>query len=489
MLFNSLEFIAFFSIFLLLYWNLFSKNIEKRNIYILLSSYIFYGFWDWRFLVLICISTLVDYFAGLKIAECKRSLSKKKWLFLSLFVNLGLLAVFKYYNFFIESWVNLLRTFGYESSPSTLYIILPVGISFYTFQSLSYTLDIYKGQLQPTRNIVTFAGFVSFFPQLVAGPIERASKLLPQFATIKTYNPNGTSRGLELIIWGLFKKVVIADNVGKVVDYVFADINAFPAPIILLAIVFFSIQIYCDFSGYSDIAIGTARMMGFRLSRNFRLPYIAQSLSDFWRRWHISLSSWFRDYLYIVMGGNRGSAAKKYLNILVTFLASGLWHGANFTFVIWGGVHGIFLVIEDYLNKFRINSESGIVRFFRLVRTYAIVTLLWGLFRIESHEDILPALNKIFTFNYLDFVLNIASFGQGNNLLGVPWITSFHFLILMLCSTFCAGLIEYNTISRTKLYQDFYECRFTRDVFRLGILSITLILWGTEASDFIYFQF
>lgn len=333
MVFNSTTFLIFFILFFFTYWVINNRfNIAARNLFIIISSYIFYGWWDWRFLSLIAFSTIIDFSIGYLLSKNKSDLYRKGLLIISIIVNLGLLAFFKYFNFFIESLNELLMSFSMQVNITTLKIILPVGISFYTFQTLSYTIDVYKKRLEPTTDILSFFAFVSFFPQLVAGPIERASHLLKQFQVKKLFNYDLCIAGLRLVLWGFFKKIVIADNFGILADTIFNQDASIPGVSVIAGTLFFALQIYTDFSGYSDIAIGISKMLGFDLMVNFKTPYFATSFSDFWSRWHISLSTWFRDYVYIPLGGNRKGKLKTQLNLLITFLLSGLWHGANVTF-------------------------------------------------------------------------------------------------------------------------------------------------------------
>lgn len=333
MLFNSLDFAIFFPIVFVLYWLVASKK-NPRNILLLVSSYVFYGWWDWRFLFLIAISSLVDYLVGKQLFKTENLSRRKLLLWISLSVNLGFLIYFKYANFFIESFVDAFSLFGKELEISTLNIILPVGISFYTFQTLSYTLDIYRKKLKPSEDALAFFTFVAFFPQLVAGPIERASHLLPQFYKTYKFNYDQVRSGLLLVAFGLFKKMVIADRVSVLANEVFNNTGVYNGYEVIVGTVFFAFQIYCDFSGYSDIAIGLSRAMGFDLMKNFDSPYLSKSITEFWRRWHISLSTWFRDYVYISMGGNRVGKSRMYFNLFFVFVVSGLWHGAAITFVI-----------------------------------------------------------------------------------------------------------------------------------------------------------
>ena len=339
MLFNSPEFLLFLPIVFGLYWFVVQRNLKAQNMLLVIASYVFYGWWDWRFLGLIAFSTLVDYLVGLQIEGAQEKRAKKAWLGVSLLVNLGLLCYFKYSNFFIDSWVDAWASAGVTMHVSSLKVILPVGISFYTFQTLSYSIDIYRGNLKPTRSFINFAAFVSFFPQLVAGPIERASRLLPQIENKRVFKYEEGVAGLRLILWGMFKKVVVADTCAIYANDIFANYTEYSGPTLMLGAVYFAFQIYGDFSGYSDIAIGTAKLFGIQLMTNFKTPYFSRDIAEFWRRWHISLSTWFRDYLYIPLGGSRVGKWKSVRNVFIIFLVSGFWHGANWTFIVWGGIH------------------------------------------------------------------------------------------------------------------------------------------------------
>ena len=409
MLFNSLEFLLFLPTVFAAYWilNLWTnrpRGLQAQNLLLLIASYVFYGWWDWRFLSLIASSTLVDFAVGIQIAKANdgeipadaddavRSLTAKRWLGVSLGVNLGLLGYFKYANFFIENWIEAWSAIGVHMDPWTLKVILPVGISFYTFQTLSYSIDIYRRRLEPTKNLIEFAAFVSFFPQLVAGPIERASALLPQIASRRKFEYEEGVYGLRLILWGMFKKVVVADTCAIYVNDVFANYTEYSGPTLMMGAVFFAFQIYGDFSGYSDIAIGTARLFGIRLMTNFKTPYFSRDIAEFWRRWHISLSTWFRDYLYIPLGGSRVGKWKAVRNTFVIFLVSGFWHGANWTFIVWGLIHCLLFLPLLLTGRNRRNT-SEIQRFpsFRelagIVWTFAAVTIAWVFFRAESLEN------------------------------------------------------------------------------------------------------
>ena len=407
MLFNSIEFIFFLPTVFSLYWFVFQKNLKVQNFFLLIISYIFYGWWDWRFLSLIFLSTLVDYFVGLKIYNYQKKEIKKIYLWISILFNIGLLGTFKYFNFFIEQWIGLLSIVGYEyNSTWTLNVILPVGISFYTFQTMSYSLDIYYGKLKPTKDFISFASFVSFFPQLVAGPIERASNLLPQILNNRVFKYDQAINGLRLILWGMFKKVVIADTLAIHVDKIFKDYASYDGSILLLGLIYFSFQIYCDFSGYSDIAIGVSKLLGFELMTNFNFPYFSRNIGEFWRRWHISLSTWFRDYLYIPLGGSQKGIWQSLRNIFIIFIISGFWHGANWTFIMWGLTHAL-LYIPLFLSTNNRQYTVGIVaenRYFPTIKelyqmgvTFFSVMITWVFFRSETIFDSFQYLHQIIT--------------------------------------------------------------------------------------------
>lgn len=392
MLFNSITYAIFFPIVFFLYWFVFAKSLKHQNLLLLVASYIFYGWWDWKFLSLIVISTVADYFIAILISSTQNKRRKKYILSASLTINLGILAFFKYYNFFISNLVSALSTFGIQAHLHTLNIILPVGISFYTFQTLSYTIDVYYGKIKASKSLIDFATFVAFFPQLVAGPIERAGNLLPQFSIQRTFNYTKAVDGLRQILWGLFKKIVIADNCAEYANLIFDNSSKFSGSTLLLGAIFFSIQIYGDFSGYSDIAIGSARLLGFNLMKNFATPYFSRNISEFWKRWHISLSTWFRDYLYIPLGGDRKGLTNKFRNIFIVFILSGLWHGANLTFILWGAIHGfyylIYLIFSKSPDNVAIVAEGkilpGLKESFQILSTFFITVLSWIIFRATS---------------------------------------------------------------------------------------------------------
>lgn len=391
MLFNSIEFAAFLPLVFLLYWFVFNRNLKLQNLFIVAVSYLFYGWWDWRFLVLIAFTSFCSWGSGLLIRKSRENRRKAKWINgINIAINIGILGVFKYYDFFATSFAKLFL--GGCTDGILLNLILPVGISFYTFQALSYSIDVYRGKLEPTRDIVQFFAFVSFFPQLVAGPIERATNLLPQFDKPRTFNYEQAVDGLRQILWGLFKKIAVADTCAVYVNSVFGSYQDQSGITLLLAAVLFTFQIYGDFSGYSDIAIGTAKLFGIQLMRNFNNPYFSRDIAEFWRRWHISLTTWFRDYIYIPLGGSRVPKAKVIRNTFVIFLVSGLWHGANWTFVVWGAYHAFLFLPLILLGKNRkytnIVAEGRwlptIKEFGQMLLTFALVVIGWIIFRADN---------------------------------------------------------------------------------------------------------
>lgn len=448
MVFNSAIFALFLPVVFVLYWFAFQGSIRLRNAFLIAASYVFYGWWDVRFLALIALSSIVDYVAGRFI--CRHP---KLALAMSLTVNLGALAFFKYAGFFVSSFVAAFSSIGIDLHIGTLSIILPVGISFYTFQTLSYTIDIYRGKMQPTKDVFAFFAYVSFFPQLVAGPIERASTFLPQFLTKRTFQYDDAVNGMRQIVWGLFKKMVVADGCASVVDPIFADHGAHSGSTLFIGAVLFGIQIYGDFSGYSDIAIGVARLFGFNLMRNFANPYFAVDIRDFWQRWHISLSTWFRDYVYIPLGGNRGSATRTSLNVLIVFLLSGLWHGANWTFVIWGFYHAVL-----FLPRFRYGA----------LPTFLMVSLGWIFFRSASVSDAMGYIQVMST-----------------DLVSLP---STMVIIPVLLSLLLMG-IEWMRRSRNHALElSDVKSRSVRWFIYLALI-LAIALLASPAQPFIYFQF
>jgi len=392
MLFNSFEFAIFLPIVFFIYWAIgyarFNERLKLRlqNAFVVLASYVFYGWWDWRFLLLIAFTSFCSWGSGLLIAKSPTPKAAKAWTAANIVINLAILAVFKYYNFFISEFGQL---FGVSTDSLLLKIILPVGISFYTFQALSYSIDVYRKKIEPTKDIVAFFAYVAFFPQLVAGPIERATNLLPQFQTNRKFNYDQAVDGMRQILWGLFKKMVVADNCATYVDQVWATYDTQTGSTLLLAAILFAIQIYGDFSGYSDIAIGTAKLFGIKLMRNFNNPYFSRDIAEFWRRWHISLTSWFRDYVYIPLGGSRVGKWKIVRNTFVIFLLSGFWHGANWTFIAWGAFHALLFLPLILLGKNRryTKEDADWHDWPKMLLTFVLATIGWIIFRAPSIGD------------------------------------------------------------------------------------------------------
>ncbi|MEJ6760316.1 MAG: MBOAT family O-acyltransferase [Schleiferiaceae bacterium] len=395
MLFNSLTFFCFLPIVFVLYWSV-RTNLRVQNIFLLFASYVFYGWWDVRFLTLIIASTAVDFILGKIMDTASSSVKRKLLISASMIFNLGLLGVFKYYNFFIENFVVLSDRMGLSTNLVLLKIILPVGISFYTFQTMSYTIDIYRKKLKHTSDFIAFAAFVGYFPQLVAGPIERAAHLLPQLGEIRVFNSTNAANGLRQALWGFFKKVVIADAVAPLVDLAFSNPESYSSLALILGAVLFSIQIYCDFSGYSDIAIGISKLFGIELKQNFRTPYFSRDIGEFWRRWHISLSTWFRDYIYIPLGGSKGSTALKIRNTFAIFLVSGFWHGANWTFIFWGLINAIlFLPLMLSKGNRKHLDHATLKDTHKIIWTFTLTTLAWIFFRADSLSEAMDYLQQI----------------------------------------------------------------------------------------------
>lgn len=473
MLFNSLEFLLFLPIVFCLYWFVF-KEIKSQNVLLLVASYVFYGWWDWRFLCLICFSSILDFLIAKRMSSTEGKNKRKQLLILSLIFNLGVLFYFKYCNFFIDSFVEAFTFFGHHFKAEQLSIILPVGISFYTFQTLSYTIDVYRKQLKPTKDFVAFFAFVSFFPQLVAGPIERASNLLPQFFSSRVFNNKIAVSGVKLIIWGMFKKVVVADNSGILVDIIYANYETQNQLALVIGAVLFSFQIYCDFSGYSDIAIGTARLFGFDLMTNFKFPYFSRDIAEFWRRWHISLSTWFRDYVYIPLGGSR---VHKIRNVFVVFLVSGFWHGANWTFIFWGLLHALLFIPLFVTGKYLKNKNVGTKSVLNLgfiaktLLTFLLVTLFWIFFRADSISDAFLYVTNLFI---------------NDNTANVLFSTNKYILILLV-SLFNILLLVLFEVSFYK--KDKVEVLLNKKGLLLLIVLITFFGAFKNHADFIYFQF
>ena len=513
MLFNSITFLIFLPVVFLLYWFVFQKNLKLQNAFLLLASYVFYGWWDWRFLGLIIASSAVDYWCGLKmsvdsdqssVSDTQTSLfsssdiahptssnasvfglrssvlntfsGHKLYLTISLIFNLGTLAFFKYFNFFIDSASDFISLLGFQPHISTLNLILPVGISFYTFQTLSYSIDVYRGNLKPTKDPIAFFTFVAFFPQLVAGPIERASNLLPQFFKKREFEYQQGSDGMKLILWGLFKKMVIADNCALVVNPIFENFQTASGIELILGAILFAFQIYGDFSGYSDIAIGVAKLFGFNLMTNFRTPYFSRDVAEFWRRWHISLSTWFRDYVYIPLGGSRVPKAKAIRNIFIVFLVSGFWHGANWTFIAWGGIHAALFIPIFLIGKNRTHLHEGehmipsLKEVLQMVSTFALVCVTWVFFRADTVGDAWGYLTGLFSnplmpknFAWFRYDIRIALI----LFLGLEWV----------------GRYQFNWLERLQGKWYRYPAYL--------LTGFLIVFWGvfTEAKEFIYFQF
>ncbi|ALJ05263.1 acyltransferase [Pseudalgibacter alginicilyticus] len=482
MLFNSLEFAVFLPIVFLLYWFVPFKKIKHQNILILASCYFFYGWWDWKFLFLIIFSSLLDFYLAKRISKTDKNQHRKWFLRLSIIANISLLGIFKYYDFFIESFSETFKFFGQTIDPQRLHLILPIGISFYTFQTLSYTIDVYNKKLKATNDVIAFCCFVSFFPQLVAGPIERASNLLPQFLKKRKFNYNIAVNGSRQILWGFFKKVVIADNCARYVSLIFNDAHEFSGSTLMLGAVLFAFQIYGDFSGYSDIAIGTAKLFGFEFKQNFAFPYFSQNIAEFWRRWHISLTTWFRDYIYIPLGGSRVSKPKAFRNIFIVFMISGLWHGANWTFIIWAILHFLYYIPTLFFNKRKkqLNKTSkkpiisSIKVGFNILTTFMLVTFAWIFFRADSIKAAFAYINGIFS----------------NSIISLPEFLSEEKLWIILFFIGFQTVIEWKGRFNNHALEHF-EIQFPKYI-RYGFyyaLVMAIFLFGGKQEVFIYFQF
>ena len=479
MLFNSLDFAIFLPIVFILYWFVVNRSLKAQNFLIVCASYLFYGLWDWRFLFLIIFSSLLDFTIGVYLKKVNKVSKRKLLLWISIIVNLGFLGFFKYCNFFIDNFVETFKFFGSEIKPNTLNIILPVGISFYTFQTLSYTIDVYKRKLEPTTDLVSFLAFVSFFPQLVAGPIERATNLLPQFYKKRSFHYSKAVDGCKQILWGLFKKVVIADNCAEFADQIFNNYGDYSALTLLLGAVFFTFQIYGDFSGYSDIAIGTSKLFGFDLKQNFAFPYFSRDIAEFWRRWHISLSTWFRDYLYIPLGGSRGSIWFKIRNTFIIFLVSGFWHGANWTFVVWGFLNALYFLPLLLTNNNRKNLDvaaqnsifPSLREVFQITTTFALTVLAWIFFRSESVKDALL------------FIYNIFS----GHLFKIPELRPIH--VFLLVTLFL--IVEWAQRKQQYGIQTLFASKpkWIKFLFYFVLIISIAVFSHNEEKEFIYFQF
>lgn len=476
MLFNSVDFAVFLPVVFVLYWFVTSRNLKLQNFLILSASYFFYGWWDWRFLALIIFSTIIDYFVGLRLHKEENQVKRKLLLFTSIGVNLGFLGFFKYYNFFLENFIAAFSFFGAEISAGSLNIILPVGISFYTFQTLSYTIDIYRKKIEPTRDLLAFGAFVGFFPQLVAGPIERAANLLPQFYSHRKFSYANAVNGMRQILWGLFKKVVIADNCAEFANTIFNNSSDYSGSTLVMGALFFTFQIYADFSGYSDIAIGTAKLFGFTLMRNFAFPYFSRDIAEFWRRWHISLSTWFRDYVYIPLGGSRGGTGMIVRNTFIIFVVSGFWHGANWTFIFWGALNAVYFLPLILSKRNRVNLEivaknaylPNIKELSSIVITFILTVFAWIFFRAE---------NLAHAFSYLNGIMSASLFT-------IPELKPAFLIILIIGfmlvewlgreNAFAIERLKFGTASRYSIYT---------------ILVLLIYIYSGKQQEFIYFQF
>ncbi len=464
MLFNSVDFGVFFIVFYTLYWFVFNKDLKKQNLLLLLFSYFFYGYWHWSYLALIIFSSLLDYNMGQKIYHETRQHVKKRYLLFSVIINIGVLITFKYYNFFIENVTNSLTFFGIRVTIHYLELILPLGISFYTFQTLSYTIDVYKKRIRPTNDLISFLCFVGFFPQLIAGPIERAKDLLTQIEKKRFLHPRNFSFGLKLFLWGLFKKVVIADQCSVYVDDIFFNYENYNSSTLALGVFLFSIQIYGDFSGYSDMAVGIAKMLGFNLMYNFKMPYFSANLKEFWSRWHISLSSWFKDYVYIPLGGNKKNKIITFRNVFIVFLISGVWHGANWTFVAWGLLHFFGFYVSSLFPSYQNKSSD----FLATITTFLFVSFAWIFFRSENLTHSIAYIGYLFdwsTFKFPD-VLPKA-------------------LLFLIGASFCGEFLF-------RFHKNYFNMLYSKHMIRYGMyyLAVFLILhYHNSDQKFIYFQF
>ncbi|MDN5203075.1 MBOAT family protein [Fulvivirgaceae bacterium BMA10] len=473
MLFNSIAFLVFLPVVFILYWFIVNKNLKVQNFFLVVASYVFYGWWDWRFLSLIVISSSIDFIVGQFLGKEERKNKRKLLLSISILANLGFLGFFKYFNFFVESLRSSLETIGVHAELTTLHIILPVGISFYTFQTMSYTIDLYKRKIEPCHDWMAFFAFVSFFPQLVAGPIERAKHLLPQFYKIRRFDYSRAVTGSRLILWGMFKKIVIADRLAEYVNLVYNHPQDHQGITVILATIFFAFQIYCDFSGYSDIAIGVARLFGFDLMTNFRTPYFSASIKEFWSRWHISLSTWFRDYVYIPLGGNRASTPRWIYNLMMTFLVSGLWHGANWTFVIWGFIHGSINAIEALWSKYK-PFNLRLPHLIRVFITFTIVCFAWIFFRANHVQDAFLLIQNAFNISFdWDSIKLIAVF-------------NFMILLLLISLLIFVELVMQSDFIKRKVFV-YQPVRYL--AYSMVIMIMALLGVFQNEQDFIYFQF
>ena len=477
MFFNSLQFAVFLPIVFVLYWFVFSKNKSTQNTFLIVMSYYFYSCWDWRFLFLLLFSTLLDYFTGIQIEKSTKERSRKFWFWLSIVANFGFLGAFKYYNFFAASFSQALTSIGLHSSPFLLNVILPVGISFYTFHGLSYVIDIYYKRIKAEKNVVDYALFVSYFPLLVAGPIERATHLLPQVKIKRSFDFEKAKEGVYQIIWGLVKKVVIADTCATYANAIFDNYTSMNSSSLILGAVYFAFQIYGDFSGYSDMALGMSKLFGLDLLRNFNYPYFSRDIAEFWRRWHISLSSWFRDYLYIPLGGSRGSKLKQVRNVFIIFVVSGFWHGANWTFLAWGFINALYFLPSLLLGTNRNNMETAelhwdlnsIKVFFSILATFTLSCVAWVFFRAKSIT---------IAFDYLERIVTNRNFVS-------QYLVNERYSYELILLVFAFILIEWNSRFKIEPISGKYSG------LKLVLCLLVIIALGTysDYKEFIYFQF
>ncbi|MCU0549118.1 MAG: MBOAT family protein [Leptolyngbya sp. Prado105] len=488
MTFTTLTFVLLLTVTFATYWSI--KARSYQNIFLVIVSYFFYGWWDYRFCFLLFFSSLVDYITGSYMARAENPTMRRGLLLISLVFNLGLLGFFKYWNFFSDSLTRALGSVGWHVDSFSLNVILPLGISFYTFQTLTYTIDIYRGQLQPAQNLINYLCYLSFFPQLVAGPIERASHLLPQVERDRRFHYAQAVDGSQQMLWGFFKKMVIADNLAPIVNQAYNYYGSMSGPQLAFATVLFAFQIYCDFSAYSDIAIGTAKLFGFDLMQNFAYPYFAQSISEFWRRWHISLSTWLKDYVYIPLGGSRVPAIRRSINVMITFLLSGLWHGASWNFVIWGGIHGSLIVLEPLwgakstLKATDVPGGQGLVPrlqvLFRILLTFGMACFAWIFFRAQSGGIALSIIRKIVSDS-----LKPSAYQNFNDLFAASMLQAPILLTLLV------GFIAAEWLQRYRTYPLQIQKWYTpvRWLIYSVLLWVTLF-WGTwNTGQFVYFQF
>jgi len=477
MFFNSLAFAVFLPIVFFLYWFVFNKTKKTQNALLIVASYYFYSCWDWRFLFLLVFSTFLDYYTGIQIEKGKSERSRKFWFWLSILVNLGFLGIFKYYNFFASSFSQLLSSVGVHASPILLNVILPVGISFYTFHGLSYVIDIYYKRIKAEYNFVDYSLFVSYFPLLVAGPIERATHLLPQVKIKREFDFEKAKEGIYQIVWGLVKKVVIADTCATYANAIFDNYNTMNSFSLILGAIYFAFQIYGDFSGYSDIALGVSKLFGLDLLRNFNYPYFSRDIAEFWRRWHISLSSWFRDYLYIPLGGSKGGVWMKIRNTFIIFVISGFWHGANWTYIVWGFINALYFLPLLLSNRNRNNMDSIVLKWnfdsvkvlASILYTFLLTCVAWVFFRSKTITDAILYLKRIFTNRQFDF-----QYLQNER---------YSYELLVLTGLFV--LVEWNNRNKVEPISG------KRSLLRLSFAIAAIIAFGifSDYKEFIYFQF